>query len=240
MTWWTDAADAQRKAAEWLGLRTWHDRVQLYFKPTHCFLSCGTWSDPALSPLPPSVAVVNAGVAAGIPYDIYYNQLSGCAFTAAMAYALNRSQEWDLLVFLDPDTLVGAVDFDALLKEFATRPETVLAQSWWDGIGGPFYVWKHAGAVRLLHGGHRANLIERPATDTPDKPMLMETNLARTFQGVVWLPWPQFKIMRQDFGLTDPKPNREAMTWPFVSRPNPSIQTEYERTQTARAMPVSP
>lgn len=238
MTYWNDAADAQGKFEEWLGLRTWHERVQLYFRPTHCFVACGTWSEPRYSRLPSEVAVVNAGVPRGTPYDVYYTQLSGCAFTTAMAYALNRSDEWDMLVFLDTDTLVGAVDFGALLNEFASRSEVLLAQSWWGGIGGPFYVWKHAGAVRLLHGAHRANFIERPANPKADKPMLMEHNLAATFKGVVWLPWPQ-ETMRQDFGLTDPFADTAAvMTWPFVSRPDPAIQAEYERTQTVLAKPV--
>jgi len=242
MTWWTDAADASRKGDEWLGLRTWHERVQRYFKPAHCFLACGTWSEPRFSPLPLDVVVVNAGLPLGTPYDIYYTQLSGCGFTAAMAYALNRRDAWDLLVFLDTDVLVGAVDFDALTRDFMGRDEVLLGQGWWNGIGGPLYMWKPAGAVKLLHSRVRANLLPVPANADAPKPMLMEDELAAIYAGCWWNPWPDNKrAMRQDYGLIDPeRDNAVVLKWPFVSRPDPAIAEEYERTQTVLAKPVSP
>jgi hypothetical protein len=238
-TYWTDIVDARAKGAGAFGLSVWYDRVWRYFKPDHYFLACGTWSNPLFSPLPSNVEVVNAGVKAGTPYDIYYSHLSGCALTAAMAYALNRSAFWDLLVLIDTDTLIGAVDFDALLREFMARDEVLLAQAWWDGIGGPFWAWKREGAIRTLHSRLRANLIDPPTDQNTMKPMLIENELAAMFKGRWWNPWQQFKTMRQDFGLSDPRPDSEAMTWPFVGRPSPTIIEEYERTQTALAKPVA-
>ena len=231
-THWNDAADAARKGEPPLGLKLWHQRVQRYLSPEHCFLACGTWSEPSFSPLPIAVNVVNAGIPLGTPYNVWYTQLASCAFTAAMAYALRHSDKWDLLACLDTDILLGAVDFNMLIREFVHRSEIMLAQAWGSGIGGAFYVWKPAGAVRFLHGRLRANIIEPP--------MLLEDELAAIYKGCFWNPWPGCKTMRQDFGLSDPRPDSEAMLWPFVGRPSPTIIAEYERTQTPLAKPLQP
>jgi hypothetical protein len=240
MSYWSNADQATAMGDGMFGLRLWHDRVKFYFSPTHCFVACGTWSDPTLSPLPSPVAVVNAGVSIGAPYDVHYNQLSLCALTAAMAYALNHRDEWDLLVCLDTDALVGAVDFDALLREFLSRDETLLSPSWWDGVGGPLLVWKHEGAVRLLHRRLRANLIDPPADANAPKPLLPEEELAAIYKGTWWQPWPQHRTLRQDHGGVDPfRDNAAVLTWPFVRFPDPAIVDEYTRTQTALAKPVA-
>jgi hypothetical protein len=239
-TWWNDADDARLKGDGPFGLKVWLERVEHYFNPRHCFLACGTWSDPDLSPLPFSVQIVNAGIPAGTTYDIHYTQLAGCALSAGMAYALNHAPAWDLLIILDNDILVGAVDFDALLREFLVRDELLLSPSWWDGVGGPFMAWKREGAIRTLHGRLRPNLMQHPADANAPKPQLIEEELAALFKGRWWNPWPQFRINRQDYGQNPDaaKLNAEALTWPFVRLPHPDIIEEYTRTQTALAKPV--
>jgi len=239
MSHWNDAADAQAKGDGLFGLRSWHERVTRYLSPTHCFVACGTWSEPSLSPLPPSVPIINAGIQSDAPYDVHYNQLSLCAMTAAMAYALNHAKEWDLLALLDTDALIGAVDFDALIREFQQRTEIMLAQSWWDGIGGPLYVWKLIGAIRMQHHRLRANIIARPDDDKAPKPLLPEEEMAAIYRGLWWNPFPEFRTLRQDYGGIDPfKDNIAVLKWPFIRLPDPAIVEEYTRTQTALAKPL--
>ncbi len=234
-SWWNDEAEADKQAAGQFGLTAWHANVVRYFSPTHCYVACGTWSAPAQSPLPAAVTIINAGLPHNVHYDRLYNQLREAAVTAGTAYALNHSNDWDLLVFLDTDILVGAVDFDALLKEFVKRPEILLAQSWWDGIGGPFYVWKRAGAIHYLHGNTYPNIID--PSEPP--PPLGEVRWAKLYAGKWWNPWPQFRTLRQDFGGVDPfRDNAKVLTWPFVRSPDPAIVEEYQRTQTSLAKPV--
>lgn len=240
MSHWNDAAEALARGDGLFGLKAWHERVALYLKPEHCFITCGTWSEPALSPLPPDVPVVNAGIEPGAPYDVHYNQLSLCAMTAAMGYALNHARQWDLLALLDTDALIGAVDFDALLREFQERTELLLAQSWWDGIGGPFYVWKLAGAIRMQHRRLRANILDPPTDDKAPKPLLPEEEMAELYRGLWWHPWTEHRTLRQDYGGADPfRDNAAVLKWPFVRLPDPAIVEEYTRTQTALARPVS-
>ncbi len=238
MSYWNDAAGAAAMGEGLFGLHAWYDRVLLYLKPVHCFVACGTWSDPKLSPLWEAAATVNAGVPVGVPYDVH--QLSLCAWTAAMAYALNHLDEWDLLACLDTDALIGAVDFDAFIREFLKRDEILLSPAWGDGVGGPFLVWKPEGAVRMLHRRLRANLIDPPTDPKAPKPPLPEDEMAAIYKGLWWNPWPQFSKLRQDYGQTDPvRDNVSVLTWPFVRFPDPAIVEEYTRTQTALAKPVA-
>ena len=217
------------------GLRAWHERVTKFLAPTHCFVACGTWSEPSLSPIP--VPTVNAGIPIGTDNNVWYSQLSMCAQAAAFAYALNRRNEWDLLALLDTDALIGAMDFDALIKEFLTREEILLAQSYGDGIGGPFFVWKHTGAVRLLHGRLRSSFV--PVSKK--KPQLPEEELRDLYNGVWWNSHPQFTTLRQDYGQTDPvRDNAAVLKWPMVRLPDPVIIDEYTRTQTPLAKPLIP
>jgi hypothetical protein len=239
-THWNDVTDSLAKGQGSFGLRAWHQRVQHYFKASHCFVTCGTWSNPTLSPLAPVVPVINSGVPQGTSYDVYSSHLWGCALTAAMAYALNHAPSWDLLTLLDTDVLVGAVDFDAVLREFVARDEVLLGQRWNDTIGGPWLVWKRDGAIRQLHSRLRGNLLDPPANPKSPKPMLLEDEQAQMFRGRWWNPWPDLPTLRQDYGQTDPvKDNAAVLKWPFVRLPDPAIIDEYTRTQTALAKPVA-
>jgi hypothetical protein len=184
--------------------------------------------------------VINAGVTLDRPYDPTWWNYAGCALTAACAHLANR-RDWDVAVCLDTDTLLGNVDWDAVLSEFLSRPEEIIADDWY---GRPGYVvaWKPEGVSRYLHRRLRANLIERPADPDVPPPMLLEDEFGVMFSGKIWNPWPHLKTTRQDFGLeseqyvTLRQPLEEA--WPFVRLPNPEIVEEYLQTQTALAKSV--
>ncbi len=239
-SWWDGPEQARAATDGTFGLLAWHQRVTQYLSPSHCFIACGTWSNPTLCPLH-RVPVINAGITQGTPYDIYYNHLCLAAWTGAMAYALNHRESWDLLVLLDTDALIGAIDFDALLREFLRRDEILLAQWWGSDIGGPLYVWKPEGAVRFMHGRHRANLLPQPSDKKAKKPPTSEAEMLSIYSGAWWNPFPELRTVRQDYGQTDPeRDNAKVLKWPLVRKPDPAIIDEYTRTQTALAKPLLP
>src|SRR5262245_57732974 len=104
------------------GLRRWQSMVKRLFSPVDSLIACGSWSEPSFCPLE-GVRVLNGGADPSRPHSNGW-QYMGCALTALMAHLCNR-RDWDVLVFLEADLLVGAVDWDALLREFVARPEEV-------------------------------------------------------------------------------------------------------------------
>jgi hypothetical protein len=233
-SWWENHDHAWAQA---LTLNKWLRDVEYYFKPWHVFVACGTWSSPIHSPLPNHVPIINGGIKKNRPYNSVWWNYAGTAIGAALAYSLTRC-EWDALIMHDTDALIGAVDFDALLKEFIERPETFLCSQWHGRPGGgSITAWKPAAAVKWLNQRRRANFIER-TPDTP-QPMLLEDEMREIHKGEWWCPW-QLPTMRQDFGFESEVPEREPLekAWPFVRLPNPAIVEEYMRTQTSRAKPV--
>lgn len=209
--WWKDAAHAQRDADNWRGYRAWLERVTRCFKPVGTFVASGTWSDPALSPIPEAVTV-NAGIFSDRPYYGHREHYGKAAFIAGIAYALNRN-DWDLLVMLDTDALMGALDIPKLFAEFQTRKETIIAPLWCRLMGGPFMVWKREGALRLVHCRPYANI----AMDgDPDMPTLWEYECAQIYKGRWWNPWPQFDCLLQEGA----HPDSEAINWPACGRPS--------------------
>ena len=240
-TFWDSAEDAAAKFSGPFGLHQWWNSTHMLLQPQHVFLACGTWSNPRWNELKRNgVELVNSGVSKDRDYDIYWWQYSGCAYTAAMAYALNRGG-WDLLVQLDNDILIGAVDFNAVLREFLDRPESFLSPAWSGSPGGPFMAWKPIGAVQYLHQRRRANLIDRDE-DKQGEALLLEHEKREIYRDNWWNPWPQFKTMRQDHGLADnPRiPNSEAMEWPFIRLPHPDIIGEYTKFRSSRVTAVQP
>jgi len=236
MAWWESREHAWE---QWDALNKWLDAVQYYYQPRHTFLASGTWSEPTQSPLPKWVPIINGGVTKDRPYDAVWWNYSSTALTAAFSYVLNR-RDWDLLVLHDADVLVGAVDFDSLLREFMSRPETFLCSDWHGRpSGGSPLVWKPYAAAKWLNQRRRANLIEHTA-GIPT-PMLVEDEMGIIHEGEWWNPWPNIPTMRQDFGCTSKIPEREPLekAWPFVRMPNPAIIEEYTRTQTSLAKGVS-
>ncbi len=236
-TFWHSREDADSKRDGLFGLQACRDRIVTFLRPVEYFLACGTWSEPLWSPLSITVPVINSGVDYTKPYDHWHWQYDACAYMAAMAYALNR-RDWDLLVALDNDVLIGDVNFDALLREFMQRPEEFLTPDWHGRPGGPFHAIKRSGAVRWLHMRRRANLIE-PAPGDP-LPLLIEDELGVIFAGRWWNPWPHLPTMRQDYGLHNPRPEREPLDqrWPFVRCPHPDIVQEFLHNHTAHAKSV--
>jgi hypothetical protein len=237
MAWWQDHEHAWKQAKV---LNQWFLDVQEYYRPVHVFVACGTWSDPIHSPLPRWVPIVNGGVTKDRPYDSVWWNYAGTALIAGLSHALTRS-DWDMLILHDTDMLVGAVDFDALLREFLERPETFLCSDWHGRPGGgSITVWKRQAAVKWINQRKRPNFIEHAEGDP--NPILLEDEMGEIHKGEWWQPWSQFQTMRQDYGLESAQyvGEREPLEkqWPFCRLPAPSIIAEYEATQTSRAKPV--
>jgi hypothetical protein len=220
---WHTQEDASKLAADksYFGLNHWLIRARFLLDPRHVFIASGTWSDPLWNPLGRFVPVINSGATLTKPYEARYWNYAACAFTGALAYALNQSTQWDLLCLLDTDALVGRVNFDALLREFAGRPETYLTAAWDGPPGGPFAAWKHAGASRWLHQRRRANLVASEATP---EPILIEEEWGEIYRDTWWNPWPENATLRQD---NRPELNDAALGWPFVRMPCAEIVERY-------------
>lgn len=208
--YWHDQKMAEAKVDEY---SQWWLRMQA-FSPFELFVACGSWSSPDLCPHA-GIKVVNAGV----PYTKVYNgqkQHYGiCAFTAAMAFALNRD-DWDYLVMMDTETLVGDVNLPEIFRQFADSKAIVMAPAWGPWIGGPVLVWKRDGAVRLLHNRVLSNLRD---DDEQDREMLWEQECAYIYRGGRWFnPWPHLESLLGFSYPTDPmRPITE--NWPFVGKP---------------------
>lgn len=221
------------------GLNAWLDLTTRLFSPVDSFIACGTWSDPMfLYGRLAKVHIVNAGIERTHPHGCQFWNYSLCSWQAAFTYALGR-HDWDLLVILDTDCLVGAVDFDSLFREFMDRSEEVLSPSWcgcW--IGGPLCAFKRSGVSRWLNGRLRPNLIH-PDSKGP-APMLPEEEMTRIYDGRWMNPWPHIDGMRQDYGeqAEAENTNEQAMTWPFVRKPHPAIIERYLTEKSPGATPV--
>lgn len=229
-SYWHNEEEAKAKGP---ALRAWAKRMDLYFAPNYFFLACGTLSDPEFNPLPIAV-VVNSGVKFTKPYNVVDWQYSLCAFTAAMWHA-SQLYDWDLLITLDQDMLVGAVNFDSLLREFMLRPEILLSTRWNNWIDFGFSAWKRDAVVKFLHQRKRPNLAE-PGEDVS----FPELEFERIFKGVAWTPWHHYPSCRQDYGYRPDVPSdEEAMKWPFVRFPSPTLRDRYLAENTAKAVPFN-
>lgn len=213
LSFWHDAAFARRHDGAWYSHRAWLDRVTRCFKPAQVFLACGSWSSPEFSPIP-EVPTVNAGVPYSKPYGPRF-QYAKMAFTAAMAYALNRANEWDLLIQSDTEALIGAVDFPRLFAEFMARPETIMANAWCGVISGGVMVFKREGAIRLLHHFPFLNYLD---DDEPDMPLNPEQEWCEIFKGRWWNPWKSIVCMNQAQAHGDCTDDI-AINWPSLYMP---------------------
>ena len=214
------------------GLRQWRENMLRYFSPVELVLACGTWSDPGCAAdIMPDVTVINSGVPADRPHSNGW-QYMGCAMTALMAYLCNR-RDWDVLILFSYEYLMGAVDWDAVLREFVVRPEEVFGPRWYKRQG-DFIGYKPTAAARFMHQRWRPNLSE-------DESLIwLDDELCLMFDGRAWNPWPEVRSVRQDWfhkpsqwdGCPD---TAEVMTWPFVRQPDPDLIEEFERVNTSRA-----
>jgi hypothetical protein len=233
-SWWDNQEAAQRLLDPLFGLRAWFDRVTFLFKPIRTFLACGTWSDPAFNPLAGLAEVVNAGLPVGTQYNVFRSQCCMAAYTAAMAHLLNRN-DWDYVVLLDTDCLVGAVNFPKLFSDFAGRPDYVLTNAWNECPAGSMMIFKREGCVRFLHQRIQGNI----ALDASPDLILGETEMKIIFNGVWWNPWPEVKSVRQDFSVNpnDPNPMR-LLGSPFIRQPHPKVVDQYLKTQWSKVVPL--
>lgn len=222
-----------KSQADWLaswneprwGLSKWLDRVRWLFNPVDVFLACGTWSEPKWSP----ITVVNSGVDFTVPYHVGRWTYAGCAQTAAHAYLLNR-RDWDLAVELDYDCLIGAVDFQDVMRQFLERPDLMMTPSWFGKPGGPFIMFKREGILRWMHQRKRADLID----DSKPDGLLLEDEFGEIFSGRWFNPWPDNVNQRYENGVTDD----EARHWPFVRGPSATMIERYVKEETSQAKPL--
>lgn len=240
---WDNAVDARarlqnnredsRNDDPMLGISAWKDRMHYLFHPVGFFLASGTYSDPRFLWVL-GVSVVNAGAPNTGPYEGYYRHYGKCAWTAAMAFALNRN-DWDILACLDTDALVGNCDLNSIVREFWNRPEILCCPGWGGPPGGPLILQKREAASRLLHNREIGNL--RDPDQTPAA-HLWEAELMHIFrptpEGVPrwWNPWSQFHSFIYD-------PQDWFNTAPMVSKFGPSTEfaKRYEQTQVPLAIP---
>lgn len=193
----------------------WLSRMKRAFKPACVFLACGSWSEPAFNPIPEAV-VVNSGAPYTKPYDGYRHHYAKMAFTAAMAYALNRANEWDYLVQFDIECLLGALDLPKLFAEFGSRPEILLANQWCNLIAGGLMVFKREGAIRLLHHYPTGAFVD---DDEPNLPIIVEQEWTNAFRnGRWWNPWQNIPCMIQAQARANSSDD-EVMLWPTLYQP---------------------
>ena len=234
-SFWNTADEAKAKMTGPLGLFNWELHVEHLLSPVRKFIACGTWSEPDHC-LP--FTVINSGADCTRPYNCWWWQYAACAFTAGMAHAVTK-RDWDLLFFLDTDTLVGAVDLKAILTEFLDRPELLLAPQWMGRPDLGFSAMKREAASMWLHERWRPNLI-RDQWPNGELPMLLEDEWKAIYGAVWWNPWPELGSIRQGYGVDQncQSRNAEVMGWPLVERPHPDVIELYLKTQTSKAVPV--
>lgn len=190
----------------------WHRQFIYAFKPFETFIASGSWSEPSACPIPS--VVVNAGLPFDRPYYGQKHHYGIAAFTAAMAYACNRN-DWDFLVTLDTEALIGDVNLPELFQQFSESNAILMSPGYFPYIGGPFMAWKRAGALRLLHNRQLSNLRDE---DEPDREVIWEEECHRIYRGGRWWnPWPNIECMLGSHYQSDClKPIRE--NWPFVGQ----------------------
>jgi hypothetical protein len=220
------------------GLREWHRNQLAWFDPAIAFIACGTWSEPAYCPLP--IPVINSGAEPTKPAVLPWNY-SSCAFSAACYHLLN-TKDWDLAVHITDDMLVGPIDWQALLTEFMERPEEILATRWYTRMDWPLAMKRNA-VIRFAHQRCRTNLLYFPFSEDAYleeemmalwggcmKPLIGAFVYPECAENRWWCPWPDIPTIRQDHGINGSPhpPDDEAMNWPIVRLPTPTLIPRYE------------
>lgn len=245
---WNTLEEFAFKASGPFGLDNWLKESNRLFSPIVNIIACGTWSDPGVARkhwgTEMGIQIINSGTEYYGPYDVIWSHYALAAHMAGFYHALNRN-DWDLLVQIDNDMLIGDVDFDSLLREFLSRPEEVLSPAWcgcWPG--GPFWAWKREGLSRFVNWRTRANFIDPDSRvqyqRKLERPHLSEEEMFHVMKGRWWNPWPNIPSCRQDFGQNPDANllNETVMSWPFVRLPHPDVIGRYMREQSAKTKPV--
>lgn len=232
LSYWHNAEMARAKAIE---LSDWKRTIETVFSPFDLFIASGTWSDPEACPVS-GATVVNAGLEFNHPYEGHRYHYGICAFTAAMAFACGR-RDWDLLVVLDTETLIGDVNINTILKDFWNSDAIVLSPEYFGFMGGPMMAWKRAGALRLLHNRKVSNLRDE---DQPQREMLWEHECWEIYRPGQWMnPWPKINCM---LGL-ERQPDHEAPireNWPFLGKPLARTIEPYKAACSPKTIPWQP
>lgn len=233
MSYWDNREQFLSRFPGEFGLVNWFERVNnLFNHPMGTFIACGTWSDPSLA----SLTIVNSGVTRTLPYDPYFYNYSLCAWSVALWHSIGRD-DWDMLIALDTDCLIGAIDLNSLFTDFEAHDEEVMSGAWSGFIGGPMIVFKRSGVIRWLNGRLRANLIEPHAGP---KPLLPEEEMTLIFKDRWYNPWTDFPELRQDWpeNKEADSVNEEVMKWPMVRKPHPAVINAYKRECSSKTIPV--
>lgn len=210
---WNSAEHAQQIAP---AILKWCDNCDKLFLPQAKWLCCGSYSNPEWNPSNGRAETVNSGALSTRPYDVFFWHYALCAYSAG-GWKANFTPDWDLLVWLELDVLIGTNDFDYLLREFLRRPNFVLTPAWYTLPDGSFFVWKHEAVERYCHHRRRANIVD----DGLPRPMIGEEEWLHIFQSKWWNPWPDIPSVRWSGGC-------DYMKMPFVQRYPQEIVQEYE------------
>lgn len=236
MSHWNNAEEFQSRLLGPLGLYAWCGRVNYAFSPVERWIACGTFSDPVLAGDLP-VSVLNHGTETTLPYDCIWWNYSLCSWEIGYQTALAR-HDWDLLVNLDTDALLGDIDLDSIMREFLERPEELMTGAWCGSLaGGCLQAIKRSGVRRWLENRKRKNLI---TPNSQAMPLLPEHEATEIFKGLWWNPWPHIPDMRQDYGeqaaatLLDD----EVMTFPMVRKPSPAVIDRWLQENSPQIKPV--
>lgn len=228
--YWDNYEQAHQFDGTWQSWENWKERVDRCLKPTHKFIASGSWSDPKLVPIS-DTAVVNAGFPKDRIYNGWRHHYGKMAFIAAMAYALNRADEWDYLVMFDSDALIGVVDFPKLFADFESRSEVLLAPGWCNFIGGPLMIWKRWGVLRLVHHRPYCNYVD---DNEPNMPMWEEECLTIYGKSRWWNPWPQFDCLLHEGSWA----KLDVWDWPVLGRPQPRMIERYIQNHIKGCVPL--
>lgn len=217
---------AEQVAAIAPALRRWRAMVSWRFQTGRLFLASGTQSDPELNPIREDAPLVSARVPYTKPYSVYGWCYGLCAIQAALTFA-DDAEPWDVFAMVDTDLVItDHFDWPALSAEFMARSETVMSPAWAGGpCMGSFIFLKPPAVTKWLNGRLRPNLCaEEP------KPMLCEPEAAAIFGPDWWNPWPQFKTIRQEWGMEGftPVHDEDARMWPAICRPSPAMRALFE------------
>lgn len=227
--WDDDPAVAKAKKPE---LEDWLRRVRKHFYGTHPFLATGCQDKSELNPLWADHGVWQAesGEPKTKPYDVRRWSYFLCAFEAALWHAQLSAPRWDILIELESNCWINpAVKLAEILGEFMTRPELIMAPSWFGRPDFNFLVMKPAAVPAFLHHRRRGNLVD----DDKPPPMLAEDEIEEIFRGKWWNPWPEVQIIRQQWGIPENPPHwiitpdEEALKWPVVALPSPAVQKAF-------------
>lgn len=177
-------------------LPRWNRSIRKFLTKEKPIIACGTWSDPCLCPV--DGEVVNANVTYDREPECKTWMYAVCAFNAGFWYAMMVRWPWDMLAFVDHETVLTR-DASPLVAEFMKRSEDVMAPSCFDGtcIDSVFSFYKKSAVERMLNCRIKSDLCFIPqAVGTK---MLREQEETLIHKGHWWNPCPSVTKFRMEY-----------------------------------------